>query len=226
MDEYLSVQQVIRKLEEEEGFTIRQGTVEAYRSKLVELGVIPNNTPMSNKHYSILVMIVKEKKNNPDETWEKIMYKYIMNELCYEVHYEFKWEPIIIVKHLIWAIKNELYKCNKLTDEKENEIEGHHIVYSCIDNFVALGKKYEALKDSRGTDTNPILCFRIETKDNKCYYLIGKRNSYTKKDDLHIFYNNGTFFDPMLCSYICGGICENNIYDELWKLCCNIEKVH
>lgn len=214
--ESVSVKQVIENFRKS-GYEIRQGTVESFRSKLVELGVLPNNTPMNEKHEEILKKAYKEKVENQSETWDAIMYRCIMSELEDEIKRDFQWEPKSIIEHLTWAVKKKLYEYTPL--EVEYASEGFHIFEICINNFVAMGKKNKLYENSFGTDGNPMLSYRIKTRDDNYYFLIGKLNHYTQKEEIHIFYNRGLYFDPMVCSYICGGSCDENMYHELWRAC-------
>ena len=208
----------IKQLFENDNIKIKQGTIEEFRSKLSEFHLISNNQQLSDEHLNTLKKIVSEKTDNV--TWQFLMNKHIYLDYADMIHTDFVWKPKIIVKHLLHSIENESYKVSCL-DLFNNE-EDIHIFCCIIDNFVEMGKTYSPYDKSFGTDGNSSLCFKIETSENEVYYLIGKLNKYTFKEEVHLFYNKSPQFNPMVCKYISGGDYEHpklSYFDQLVKTC-------
>ncbi|MDY4838356.1 MAG: hypothetical protein SO160_02260 [Lachnospiraceae bacterium] len=136
------------------------------------------------------------------------------NEKIFSLESTFKWSDELCVEHLTWAIKNKYYTLEALS-LNIHDSEDFHIFCSCIDFFV----HNEPVGQSYGTDGNAGIAFKVTTPDEKKYYLIGKLNRTTKEEEVHIFYNDGKFFDPLQCTYICGGSCDAKMYSELLKIC-------
>lgn len=212
--------QSVKSLFEKNNIPVKQGTIEAYRDKLISVGLLSNNQSMSEEQVKTFEKIVRKKTD--DLTWENLMYEFIYSDFSEKMKTEFNWQIKIIIKHLIWAINSNKYKVFSLdfNEDGENYSEDFHVFCCCIDNFAEMGRNYAPYQNSHGTDGNPILSYKIITPVNKVYYLIGKLNPYTKKEDIHIFYNDETYFDIMKCQYIGGGTCDNDSNcNDLWKIC-------
>lgn len=194
---------------------IKKGVVESFRKKLQIMNIIENNTSLDSNQVDLLKEIVKAKK--ADETWDNIMYRYIYNEYWNILKTNFEWQPEIIIKNLIWNISNNYYTVEHMIIRPVNEKLSFQIFECIIDNFSIQGKKYEPYMNSHGTDGNTIAYEISNLKKTYTYYVIGKLNHYTKKEDIHIFYNDSENFNIMKCRYISGGPCDQGIFQELNK---------
>lgn len=206
-----SVDRVIQLLKDK-GLTVRPGTVINYRAKLSSFGIIENNQSLTDVHIATLERIVASKT---DETsWERLMSQFIYQDFSSQIKVEFEWGMKTVTEHLIWAIQNKKYKVYTLNSDDE---EDFHIFCCCIDNFVELGRHSEPFSRSQGTDGNPILSYKIVTKDGSTYYTIGKLNAFTGEEEMQIFFNEVPDFNIMRCRYIGGR--TSSEYDELLKVC-------
>lgn len=210
-----SVKETIKYFKEMK-IDVRQGTVEAFRAKLQEAGIISNNQPMTEKHIKAFEKVVREKTDN--DKWETLMNKVIYTDLRSDINFEFKWTPHIIFTHLTNAIKDGYYSIEHMTARYGTE--DWMIMCDCIDNFVELGRKDFLYEGSSGCDVNGVILFKVKTPNNCCYYIIGKRNPITSEEDVHIFYNPYPHFEIMQCKHIASERFEADIVANLWHVCC------
>lgn len=202
----------IKKLFENDGIEIKQGTIEAYRSKLQKMGILGQNESLGEEHVITLKKIVTEK--TADVLWDKIMMKNIYTDFRHKMKIDFEWNIKSVVKHLKYNIEKENYKVYAMDLSDCNE--DFHVLECIIDNFVELGYKYEEFEGSHGTDPNAFN-YKIKTPDGSVYYLIGKYNAYTRGEDTHLFFCKTPNFNIMQCSYIGGWDVKHDekIFDEL-----------
>lgn len=81
-----------------------------------------------------------------------------------------------------------------------------------------MGKTIDVYNKCYGTDGNSASTFICKGKDY-IYYIVGKYNSLTKQEDVHVFYNDGIEFNLMKCKHICGGYSEKGRLKELLDTC-------
>lgn len=202
-----SVQQIMDMFEER-GIEVKKGTLDNYRSKLQQFDIIGNNELLSDAHVETFKKIVDEKTD--DNTWEKLIMKYLYMDFRNNMRFEFRWCLKTIVQHLKWEIEHKKYKVyymNLLEGEGLNE---DFRTFCCfIDNFAEMGKYDEAYSGSRGTDGN-CANFKIVTPDNSVYFLIGKYNSFTRREDTHLFFSETPDFNIMRCKYVGGWDAKND----------------
>ena len=209
--------QAIIEYFERQGILVKQGTIENFRSKLFDFGILKNNQSMSAKHLEVFEKIVSEKTDSV--TWESLMLKHIFSDLSQEINSPFRWTDKIIIRDLIWKLNRNQYHVFPFELCSDSDIDDCHVFNCIIDNFVELGKIYPEYQSSQGSDGNPITSYKIQTEDGRYYYLIGKLNPLTKHEDVHLFYNNLPFFDVMACRHITSGNCDDGPFHELWVTC-------
>lgn len=186
---------------------VKQGTIETFRSKLQDAGIIGNNQSMTEEHLQVFEKIVNEKNDNT--TWESLMNKYIFTDLRKYMQHEFKWTEKIILRQIIKAIEDKDYKVESFNFENKEDMR---ILSNCIDNFAELGKTDYFYQGSLSTDAG-ILWYKVLTQNNTQYYIISKMNPKTGDDDIHIFYNPYLHFEIMQCKYVM----EVNSFDEMYQ---------
>ena len=146
-------------------------------------------------------------------------HKAVYEECGEAMEFPFHWCDETILSHLVWLINNEKVQIINDTDYLfEDETEQHIICDVFLCNFMELGKTHMIYRGSSRTDANPVTTFKC-VGEGFIYYLIGKQNSITHTEDMHVFYNDGNHFDIMKCRYICGGSVKNGIVSELLKTC-------
>lgn len=196
-----------------EATKIKTGIIENFRKKLQTMGLISNNASLEKQHVELLTRIANAKKEN--DTWDETMYKFIYEEYWSMLPPSFEWQPEIIVKNMVWNLKNNAYQVYPLFAGDLAESPGFHTYCCIIDNFMYQGRRYEPYKKSIGTDGNTVSYELCNEQGNFKYYIIGKLNHYTGKEDVHIFYNDDMCFNIMKCKYICGGPIDGSFFEEL-----------
>ncbi len=217
MERY-SVQQIMDMFMKR-GIEVKKGTLDNYRSKLQQFNIINNNELLSDAHIKTFENIVNEKTN--DNTWERLIMKYLYIDFRDNMQFKFQWCLKTIAQHLKWKIEHKKYKVYHMNlSEGEAPTEDFMTFCCCIDNFVEMGKFYEAYKGSRGTD-GCCMNYKIITPDNSVYFIIGKLNSFTGHEDAHLFFSETLDFNIMRCKYIGGWDTENEdeIFVELEDAC-------
>lgn len=199
-----SVQQV-KDMLAKQGLQVKQGTIDNFRGKLVTMRLLESNQQMSDRHFLTLERVVRSKTD--ESTWEDLMMRQIYLDYSSEIKTDFVWEFPIILKHLLWTIEQNEYVVSTLdTFHGKND---RHAFETVIDNFVAMSKHYKPYEHSQGTDGNPVTSVKITLPDRSFYFMVGKLNSFTKEEDVYLFYNDAPFFDPMRCRYLGGGSCDD-----------------
>jgi hypothetical protein len=194
----------------------KRGTIEQFRDELQKYKLIGNNESLNGRAVEVFRKAI-EYREDGQKTWSDAMQKAIQEEYGEEMELPFYWTKEIVLKHLIWEIKEGIVKVAS-DDKNDNKMDFHVIYELMIDNFRELGKSSDVYKDSFGTDGNPIITYKCIGRDY-LYYLVGKYNHITENEDIHIFYNDGVQFNIMKCKHICGGSCEKGRLEELWKTC-------
>lgn len=188
----------------------KQGTVEAYRVMLQEKGVLGKNKPLDEQHLRIFTKICSTKTDS--ETWQKAMERGIQTEYGEVLTQEFHWVPVTKLRHLHWLIQEKKVHKEKfaLVEASDREKEHWHAIFEImIGNFAELGKVESSFDGSFGTDANA--CIHVLVGKDFIYYLVGRRNSVTNREELAVFYNRGIEFNVMNCEFICCGA-----FDEGW----------
>lgn len=205
----------------------KRGTVEEYRNKLVGYKIISNNQPIKEKELQTFKKAI-ERKENSNNTWGECIEWAIQTMYGEEIHKEFFWTNESILKYILWLIKNKLVQiksnyeianCKNLDISEEENFkrnERFFVIYDLIiDNFKDLAETSDTFKGSWGTDGNGAITWVLEGEDF-IYYLVGKLNPITKKEEVQIFYNDGSKFNIMRCRYICGGPADDGKISEIW----------
>lgn len=202
----------VKELFERKKIGVKQGTIEAYRSKLQKMGILGQNESLTEEHVVTFEKIVAEKTE--DVSWDKLMMKYIYTDFRQKMKIDFEWSIKSVVKHLKYSIEKENYKVYAM--DFRDDSDDFHVLECFIDNFVELGYKYEEFEGSHGTDPNAFN-YKIKTPDGSMYYLIGKYNAYTKGEDTHLFFCKTSNFNIMQCNYIGGwdAKCDEEIFPKL-----------
>lgn len=194
----------------------KRGTVEQFRNELQKYRLIDNNESLDDRAVIVFRKAI-EYREVEQKTWIDSMQKAIQEEYGEEMEVPFYWTNEIVLKHLIWQIKEGIVTVEY--DGKHDDKMDFHVIYEImIDNFKELGKSVDVYKNSFGTDENPVITYKCIGRDY-LYYIVGKYNPITKNEDIHVFYNDGVQFNIMKCKYICGGNCKKGRLEELKATC-------
>lgn len=194
----------------------KRGTVEQFRGELIKYSLITNNESLDNRAFETFKNSIRY-KDQEEKTWSLAMKKAIQEEYGEEMKLPFVWSPDIILKNLIWEIKNDLvnvYGNNGIIEGNDF----HTIFEIIIDNFKEMSKTFDDYENSFGTDGNPITTYKCCGKDY-IYYIVGKYNHITGNEDMHVFYNDGIHFNIMRCKHICGGSSNKGRIGQLRDIC-------
>lgn len=204
----------------------KRGTIEQFRSVLQKYRLIEKHQSLDKRAVTTFMKAV-EYKEAKENNWIESIERAIQYEYGEEMVLPHIWTRKIVLKDLIWKIKNERVTVERVGSAfPPNDVhsEEYHIVFKIIiDNFEEMGKTIDTYKNSYGTDGNPITTFICKGK-NFIYYIVGKYNSITKSEDIHVFYNDGLEFNLMKCEHVCGGNSDKGKLDELWKTCSSFTK--
>lgn len=193
----------------------KRGTIDQFRNELQSFGLTEKNKSLDDRAVATFKKAIAYKEEN-NVTWTYAMHYVIQKEYDEEMELPFLWKNDIILKELIWKINNNLIEVKRVHDQKG--LDYYAVYHLIIDNFEKLGRIKDFYINSSGTDGNPIPTFICQGKDY-IYYLVGKHNSITKNEDIHVFYNEGTEFSTMRCKHICGGSGDKGRLKELWEIC-------
>lgn len=193
-------------------------SIEQFKNELQTYGLIKNDKLLDKRALSTFQQAIQYKEIN-EYNWNDAMQRAIQEEYGEEMLSHFSWKTEIILKNLIWKIKHKKIDVISINNTVSEGNEDFHVIYQIIiDNFEELGKEIPIYKYSSGTDGNPITTFICKGKDHM-YYLVGKYNSFTKSEDMHVFYNDDTEFNIMKCTHICGGSSNKGKLKDLWNIC-------
>lgn len=197
----------------------KRGTVEQFRTILQSYSLISNHESMDRRSVEAFKNAIRFKDQDNSLTWLVSMQKAILLEYGEEMVIPFNWSNNIILKHLIWCIKNEHIQVEKVSLNSPDE--SFHIVYELIiDNFREISTLENIYDGSEGTDGNPVTSYMCKGEDY-IYIIAGKYNHITKAEDINVFYNEGSNFNIMKCKYVCGGNCDKGRIHELYEICKN-----
>lgn len=190
-----------------------RGTVENFRRELLDFGVLQNNQSMDGRNLKALQQAMEYKEKN-DYPWTRLMRRVISEEYKKELMPPFYWSTKIHVRHLLWMMKKGLVTVEKIDDS--HPLESYIFYDIMVDNFVELANEIHHYKQSRHTDGNPLLSYKITGLDF-VYYTVGKLNHDTGEEDLHLFYNEGLHFNIMRCQHIIGGSTDYGVLKALYE---------
>lgn len=198
-------------------------TIEEFRIKLQEYGLIGIHKSLDQRAVETFRKAVEyfEAIEDKETDWSDSVQRAIQEEYGEEMKLPFVWENDILLKNLIWKIKNRRVNVGRANNEIRGteHSEDFHIIYQIIiDNFEIMGKTIDVYNKCYGTDGNPASTFICKGKDY-IYYIVGKYNGLTKQEDVHVFYNDGIEFNLMKCKHICGGYSEKGRLKELLDTC-------
>lgn len=194
-----------------------RGTIEEFRIKLQEYGLVGIHKSLDQRAVKTFRKAVEyfEAIEDNEAVWSDVVQRAIQEEYGEEMKLPFVWENDIFLKNIIWKIKNGRIKVGRVDQDSEDE----HIIYEIIiKNFEIMSKTIDVYNKSYGTDGSHLSTFICKGKDY-IYYIVGKYNSLTKQEDVHVFYNDGIEFNLMKCKHICGGNSEKGRLKELLDTC-------
>ncbi len=204
----------------------KRGTIEQFRNVLQKYRLIDKHESLNKRAVSTFMKAVEYKEAKVNN-WTDSIERAVQEEYGEEMDLPHEWDRKIILKDLIWKVKNQRVTVERVGSSiPTNGVhsEEYHIVFEIIiENFVEMGKTIDTYKNSYGTDGNPVTTFICKGKDY-VYYVLGKYNSITLSEDIHVFYNDGIEFNLMKCEHICGGNGDKGQLDELWRTCCSFAK--
>lgn len=193
----------------------KRGTVEQFRNELSKYSLIEKHQAVDEKAFKTFKKAV-EYKEELQNTWSESMQCAIQEEYGEDMKIPFYFTKNSILKNLIWEIDKGIVTIKTVGNSDD---QNFHIVYNIIiDNFTELARKMDVYKDSYGTAGNPMTTFICEGKEY-IYYVVGKYNAITKKEDMHVFYNESANFNIMKCTHICGGDANKGMLAELYNAC-------
>ncbi|MBE1556287.1 hypothetical protein [Sporosarcina limicola] len=206
----------------------KRGTIDQFRMEIQKYGLIEKHQALDLRAVTTFRKAV-EYREAEQNTWSDSIQRAIQEEYGEEMKLPFIWTKEIILKNLLWQIENKKVDVVRV-DNRVSAIGAHnedfHIVYEVmISNFREMGKTIAAYNNSSGTDGNPVTTFVCKGKDY-IYYLIGKYNTITKSEDIHVFYNDGIEFNIMKCEHICGGNSDKGNLDVLWQKCSTVAPMY
>jgi len=180
----------------------------------------------------MFIQVLKEAVNEASEpastgTLKYAMHKAIQTHYVDQIEFPFEWTQSSKITYLNRLIQTnslkyewlDLFPLSKNNNNSE-KTEDHFIVYDLLlNNFANLGNtKFGVYRGSNSVDGEPNNNHKFVGADH-FYLVIGKLNSITREDDLHVFYNEGAEFNMMRCQYIGGGSQLRGITKELQELC-------
>lgn len=197
----------------------KTGNVDFFRRKLREYGLLDNNANLDQSQLDVFKALCNYKRS-VDTTWEYATEKFIYENFLKGAVKSFRIHEEIILKHLIWKIKNDLISVVYPSTDA-NSSDFHEVYDILIDNFMKIGVYDRRFEDSFGSDGNPLSTFKCIDHDLRSfYYIIGKLGKKSMDEEIHIFYNDGLIFNIMTIQYITGGIIDKEeVFEELYMLC-------
>lgn len=208
----MTIEYIIEKSGEE------RETVEQFIKTLQKYKLIGNNYSLDNRALETFEKIIQLQKNNSEFTLSYYIEKEIQEEYGEDIHIKFYWSKESILNDLLWKIENEVVRVEK---RREKFDEDDHIFRTLVDNFDDTTIAAEMFQKDTGGKQNFNLCFKC-LGSNYIYYLAGRLNTLTLKEEMHVFYNEGLDFNIMKCKYICGGNCEKGKIGTIFKKCINL----
>lgn len=200
---------------------LKRGTVESFRSRLLDYGIISSNAQLGERELRVLQRVI-DHKNSKTWTWADSMEREIQLEYSDQIHHPFEWAGETVILHLLWLIKNDRAKV--LTVSTSSTSEDFHVAYELmVDNFIRLENKYPGYSRSKGSDANPILTYKI-VNEEFIYYLVGKLNHLTEHEDIHIFYCDAPKFNLMKTKHVLGCNSDQETMKELWTTCSKLSR--
>lgn len=199
----------------------KKGVIERFRNELAKYGLIEKHQAVDEKAFKTFKKAVEYKKNLEDNTWSSCMQRAIQEEYGEDMNLPYYFTKNIILKNLIYEVDKGIVITKQVGNPDDPNF---HIVYNIIiDNFAEIGREIDAYKESYGTAGNPMTTFVCEG-NGYIYYIVGKYNTITKNEDMHVFYNDHATFNIMKCTHICGGDANNGMLAELYNVC--VKKIH
>ncbi len=198
----------------------KRGTVEQFRNELQQYHLVEKHQSLDKKAFETFKKAVKYRKDL-QITWSASIQRAIQEEYGENMKLPFYWTKNSILKNLIWNIDAGNVTVKKINTVNKKHDEDYHIIYEIIiPNFTDIGRTIEAYNNSYETDGNPMTTFICENKAaGYIYYLVGKYNTITGNEDMHVFYNDGPHFNIMKCTHICGGDANKGKLAELYERC-------
>lgn len=193
----------------------KRGTVEQFRNELSKYSLIEKHQAVDEKAFKTFKKAV-EYKEELQNKWSDSMQRAIQEEYGEDMKLPFYFTKNSILENLIWEIDKGIVNIKTVGTADDPNF---HIVFNIIvTNFAELARKMDVYKDSYPNAGSPMTTFICEGKEY-IYYVIGKYNSITGKEDIHVFYNDSANFNIMKCTHICGGDSEKGMLDKLYNAC-------
>lgn len=194
----------------------KRGTVEQFRNELSRYSLIEKHQAMNEKFFKTFKKAVEYKAVLENTTWSECMQRAIQEEHGEDMKLPYYFTKNSILKNLIYEVDKGIVTTKQVGSPDDPNF---HVVYNIIiNNFAEIGREIDVYKDSYGTAGNPMSTFVCEGS-GYIYYIVGKYNSITGNEDMHVFFNDHATFNIMKCTHVCGGDANKGKLAELYEAC-------